>query len=101
MKIIHSGLLNKQGITYKCSCGCLFKIEDKRDWSATVVSDVVSGNKYVEYQCHCPECGYEVNFGIDHNEYNRNEEGFMVSNSLIFEREDWIEKYRLNVEEVL
>ena len=101
MRVISRGLLNKQGITYKCSCGCLFKIEDKRDWNATVVSHIESGNKYVEYQCRCPECGYEVYFGVDHNEYNKKEEGFMVRNCPIFDREDWEERYKLNIEEVL
>ena len=101
MKIIHGGLLNKQGITYKCYCGCLFTIEDKRDWSATIVSHVTPDNKYVEYRCHCPECGYEVYFGVDHNEFNRNEKEFMGSNSPIFDREDWEERYKLNIEEVL
>ena len=101
MKIIHGGFLNRRGIVIQCKfCKCVYMIENKKDWEISIVQSP-SLKKYIDYQCSCPECGDTVYFGIDQNEYNKNEDGSMASFHPIFDRDDWEERYKLSIEEVV
>jgi len=102
MKVIQSGLRNKKGITLQCECcGCVYMIENKKDWKIHIINSI-KGNKYIEYYINCPDCGESYYIGVDCNEYNRKEEGNLLSKFRpIFDREDWEERYKLNIEEVL
>ena len=94
MKIISGGLLSKKGITITCGkCGCKYRLEDKHDFSLFIqqVYNIHTDKltSAVNYSCFCPECNKKEYLGIE------------ILGSLIAEREDWKERYKVSIEEAL
>lgn len=98
MKIIKKGYLNDKGIEVSClRCGCIYIIENRKDWITRVVQSYLN-EKYIEYNYKCPMCGNEESFGIDPNVYN---DGNLLSlYQIVFDRPDWKEKFEVKLEDI-
>ena len=99
MKIIKSGLAAKDGIHLTCQyCQCEFLVEDKKDWEIQELIDLnyVPFKRQIEYGTRCPECHVRHIVGCNPNKCAYN---LISPYKIIFDREDWEERYEIKNEE--
>lgn len=107
MKIL-SGNLRDKDINFNCKCcNANFNLESKDDFHIKWINKPInrfyvcdSNTKIPEYSVKCPVCGYETYIGLDPidcgDDFN---EAMMrgVYANIIFNREDWKERYKTEV----
>jgi hypothetical protein len=108
MKILASGL-NGKDINYCCEhCGCVLSLESKEDFYIAWVDkpygthfwEVYKDTQIPVYNIMCPECGNIVNIGGDPMDLDENLRNQLCLNNIaeiIFNREDWKERYKTDV----
>ena len=98
MKTIKKGLNSKEGIFVKCPCcECEYLIEDRNDWKPRWVKMyTLSQREIPEYNVYCPECNEPFCINCNPRDFDPEEEGhFFTRYSMIYNREDWVERYSL------
>ena len=108
MKIL-SGNLKDKDIHFNCErCNANFILESRDDfyiynWVYKPINrdGVCDFNiKIPEYYIKCPVCGYETRIGLDHRDCGEDYNNGLVNvyADIIFNRKDWEERYKTEVQ---
>ena len=108
MKIL-SGNLKDKDINFNCTrCNANFNLESKddfhiNDWKYKPINrdGICDYNiKIPEYSIKCPVCGYETYIGLDPRDCGEDFNKVFIQGvyaDIIFNRKDWVEKYKTEV----
>ena len=101
MKIMKHGFMSNspEGIYFTCSiCGCEYLVESREDLKHCKVQEWVGTDtegEHIGYISACPECGYEIEIGID----PKTMRGFRIESGRLelFNRPDWKERFEVSL----
>ena len=107
MKILSGNLKDKDiNISCKC-CNANFNLESKDDFNINWIYKPVNRDgvrdyniKIPEYSIKCPVCGYKTYIGLDYRDCGEDFNKVFIQSvytDIIFNRNDWEERYKTEV----